>query len=59
MFHSDQTPSFGQSASQLFGQANPNQQAGMLNQLIAGMNPVVLSCLLSGAGGAAIVSVLG
>ena len=37
MFHSDQTPSFGQSASQLFGQANSNQQAGMLNQLIAGM----------------------
>ena len=59
MFHSDQTPSFGQSASQLFGQANPNQQAGMLNQLIAGMGPVVLSSLLSGAGGAAIASVLG
>ena len=59
MFHSDQTPSFGQSASQLFGQANPNQQAGMLNQLIAGMGPMVLSSLLSGAGGAAIASVLG
>ena len=59
MFHSDLTPSFGQSASQLFGQANPNQQAGMLNQLIAGMGPVVLSSLLSGAGGAAIASVLG
>ena len=59
MFHSDQTPSFGQSASQLFGQANPNQQAGMLNQLIAGMGPAVLSSLLSGAGGAAIASVLG
>ena len=59
MFHSDQTPSFGQSASQLFGQANPNQQAGMLNQLITGMGPVVLSSLLSGAGGAAIASVLG
>ena len=59
MFHSDQTPSFGQSASQLFGQANPTQQAGMLNQLIAGMGSVVLSSLLSGAGGAAIASVLG
>ena len=59
MFHSDQTPSFGQSASQLFGQANPNQQAGMLNQLIAGMGPVVLSSPLSGAGGASIASVLG
>ena len=37
MFHSDQTPSLGHSASRLFGQANSNQQAGMLNQLIAGM----------------------
>lgn len=59
MFHSDQTPPFGQSAAQLFGQANPNQQAGMLNQLIAGMGPMVLSSLLSGAGGAAIASILG
>ena len=37
MFHSDQAPSLVHGASQLFGQANPNQQAGMLNQLIAGM----------------------
>ena len=59
MFHSDQTPSLGHSASQLFGQENPNQQAGMLNQLIAGMAPAVLSSLLSGAGDAAIASVLG
>ena len=59
MFHSDQTPSLGHSASRLFGQANSNQQAGMLNQLIAGMGPVVLSSLLSSAGGAAIASVLG
>ena len=59
MFHSDQTPSLGHSASQLFGQANSNQQAGMLNQLIADMAPVALSYLLSGAGGAAIASVLG
>ena len=59
MFHSDETPPFGQSASQMFGQANPNQKAGMLNQLIAGMGPAVLASLLSGAGGAAIASVLG
>ena len=56
MFHSDQTPPFSQSASQMFGQANPNQKAGMLNQLIAGMGPAVLASLLSGA---AIASVLG
>lgn len=55
MFRSDATPPFGQMAGELFGQANPNQQAGMLNQLIAGMGPAVLASLMnkfgSGAGG--------
>jgi hypothetical protein len=55
MFRSDATPAFGQMAGQLFGQANPNQQAGMLNSLIAGMGPTVLASLLtkggSGSGG--------
>jgi hypothetical protein len=54
MFRSDQTPAFGQMAGQMFGQANPNQQAGMLNSLIASMGPAVLASLLnkdaSGAG---------
>ena len=59
MFHSDQTPAFGQMAGQLFGQANPNQQAGMLNQMLSGMGPGVLSSLLGGAGGAALAGVLG
>jgi hypothetical protein len=56
MFHSDQTPPFGQMAGQLFGQANSNQQAGMLNQLIAGMGPGVLASLLNqgGSGGGAL-----
>ena len=36
-FRSDATPAFGQMAGELFGRSNPNQQAGMLNQLIAGM----------------------
>ena len=48
MFHSDQTPPFGQMAGQLFGQANPNQRAGMLNQLLGGMGPSVLASLASG-----------
>jgi len=56
MFRSNDTPAFGQMAGQLFGQANANQQAGMLNQLIAGMGPAVLASLLnkggSGGGGA-------
>lgn len=52
MFKSDATPPFGQMAGQLFGQSNPNQQAGLLNQLIAGMGPAVLASLTqSGAGG--------
>jgi hypothetical protein len=59
MFHSDQTPPFGQMAGQLFGQANPNQQAGMLNQLLNGMGPSVLASLLGGAGGGALSAILG
>jgi hypothetical protein len=51
-FRSDATPPFGQMAGQLFGQSNPNQQAGMLNTMIAGMGPAVLGALLGKAGGA-------
>jgi hypothetical protein len=59
MFHSDQTPPFAQMAAQLFGQANPDQQAGMLNHLLSGMGPGGLASLLSGAGGATLAGVLG
>lgn len=59
MFHSDQTPPFGQMAGQLFGQANPNQQAGMLNQLLSGMGPSVLASLVGGSGGGALSAILG
>jgi hypothetical protein len=52
MFHSDQTPPFGQMACQMFGNANSSQQAGMLNQLIAGMGPGVLASLLNQGGNA-------
>ena len=58
MFHSDQTP-FGQMAGQLFGQANPNQQAGMLNQILAGMGPGVLASLVNGAQGSGLGAILG
>jgi len=51
-FRSDQTPAFGQMAGQLFGQSNPNQQAGMLNTILAGMGPAVLSSLLNKTGSA-------
>lgn len=50
-FRSDATPAFGQMAGQLFGQSSPNQQAGMLNQLISGMGPSVLASLFNRGGG--------
>lgn len=59
MFQSDQTPPFGQMAGQLFGQANPNQQAGMLTQLLGGMGPSVLASLMGGSGGGALGGLLG
>ena len=59
MFHSDQTPPFGQMAGQLFGQANPNQKAGMLNQILAGMGPGVLASLVNGAQGGGLGAILG
>ncbi len=55
MLHADQTPAFGQMAGQMFGQANPNQRAGMLNSMIASMGPAVPASLLNkgGSGGGA------
>ena len=47
---SDQTPPFPQMVGQMFGQSNPNQQAGMLNQLIAAAGPALIGAL-SGRGG--------
>jgi hypothetical protein len=44
-FHSDQTPPFGQMVSQLFAQANPQQQAGMVGQLLSGLGPAALAAL--------------
>lgn len=48
---SDQTPPFPQMVGQMFGQSNPNQQAGMLNQLIAAAGPSLIG-MLAGRGGA-------
>lgn len=44
-FRSDQTPPFPQMAAQLFGNSNPNQQAGMLNQILGSLGPGVLSSI--------------
>jgi hypothetical protein len=46
---SDQTPPFPQMVSQMFGQSNPNQRAGMLNQILSSVGPSVLSSLGGGA----------
>ena len=45
---SDQTPPFPQMVGNLFGNGNPDQRAGMLNQLLASAGPSLLS---GGAGG--------
>lgn len=58
MFHSDQTPPFGQMAGQLFGRANADQQAGMLNHLLGSMAPAAVSAL-AGAGGGALAGLIG
>ena len=53
-FRSDQTPAFGDMVGQLFGGSNPNQRAGLLNQLIAAAGPALLGKLggmLGGGGG--------
>ncbi len=52
---SDQTPSLGQMVSQVYSNANPNQQAGMLNQILASLPQGALSSL----GGGALGGILG
>uniref|UniRef100_UPI0028A13847 hypothetical protein n=1 Tax=Massilia sp. TaxID=1882437 RepID=UPI0028A13847 len=42
---SDQTPPFPQMLAQMFGNSNPDQRAGMLNQLIAGAGPGLMGKL--------------
>ena len=47
---SDQTPPFAQMVGQLFGNGNPQQRVGMLNQLVSGLNPSMLASLGGGLG---------
>jgi hypothetical protein len=49
-FRSNQTPAFGSMLSNLFGQSNPQQQAGLLNTLISSVGPGVLASALSRSG---------
>ncbi|TFW29615.1 hypothetical protein E4O92_18600 [Massilia horti] len=45
---SDQTPPFAQMVSHLFSQGSPEQRAGMLNHLLSGAGPGLLSSLAGG-----------
>ena len=46
---SDATPPFGQTIGKMFGQSNPDQQAGLLNQLLHAIGPAALSGVAGGA----------
>lgn len=53
-FRSDQTPAIGEMVGQLFGNSNSQQQAGMLNQILATLGPSVAA----GLGGGALAGVM-
>src|SRR6266851_3697420 len=50
-FRSDKTPPFAQMASELFNRSSGQQQANVLNELIATAGPSLLSSLSGGGGG--------
>jgi hypothetical protein len=53
-FQSDQTPPFEQMLTQMFNQSNPEQKAGILNQILSALGPNAASLLGSaGLGGLA------
>ena len=47
-FRSDATPPFGQMIGNLFGQSNPQQRAGILNQLVQVLGSGALSSVAGG-----------
>lgn len=47
-FSSEQTPSMGSMAGQLFGESSGHQQAGMLNRLMGALGPAVMGGLGGG-----------
>ena len=52
---SDATPSFGQTIGNLFGQSNPEQKAGVLNEILQGLG----SAGIASAGGGILGRILG
>jgi hypothetical protein len=47
-FRADSTPPFGEMVGQMFRRSNPQQQAGVLNQLLGSIGPGLLSALGGG-----------
>src|SRR5512141_78788 len=47
-FRADSTPPFAEMVAEMFGKSNPQQQAGVLNQLLHSIGPGVLSALGGG-----------
>ena len=47
-FRAESTPPFAEMVSRMFGQSNPEQRAGVLNQLLRSLGPGVLSALGGG-----------
>ena len=50
-FNSDQTPPFEEMVSRLFDQSNPDQKAGLLNQILGALGPGGVAQVLGTAGG--------
>src|SRR5689334_22224922 len=55
VFHSNQTPAFGELVSHLFSQSSGEQKAGLLNQLMSSIGPGTLAQI---AGGGALTALL-
>ena len=53
-FRSDATPPFGQMVGDLFGRSDPQQRAGILNQILRTVGPGVLASLGGGVLGRAL-----
>ena len=57
-FQSDQTPPFEQMVGNLFGQSNPDQKAGLLNQILASLGPGAAQALATSGGLAGLAGML-
>ena len=47
-FRADETPPFGQMVAQLFGNSDPQQRSGLVNQLLGSLGPGVLAAIANG-----------